>query len=80
MAQGGLDAAIVDIPLPDEGAPQMVRDLYEANPSIPVLVLTHLEDREIHERFLEAGASEVLSKKITFEEVIAAVRRLKGEG
>ena len=80
MTQGGLDAAIVDIPLPDEGAAQIVRDLYEANPSIPVLVLTHLEDREVHERFLKAGASEVLSKKVTFEAILAAVRRLKGEG
>src|SRR5215216_5584532 len=43
MAQGGIDAAIVDIPLPDEGAPEMVRDLHEANPSIPVLVMTALE-------------------------------------
>src|SRR5918911_2545400 len=56
MAQGGIDAAIVDIPLPDEGAPEMVRDLHEANPSIPVLVMTTIEDREVHEKFLEAGA------------------------
>ena len=32
MAQGGIDAAIVDIPLPDEGAPEMVRDLHQATP------------------------------------------------
>ena len=35
MAEGGIDAAIVDIPLPDEGAPQMVRDLHKANPPFP---------------------------------------------
>ena len=35
MAEGGIDAAIVDIPLPDEGAPEMVRDLHEANPPHP---------------------------------------------
>src|SRR5215208_8014449 len=40
MAEGGIDTAIVDIPLPDEGAPEMVRELHKANPSIPVLVLT----------------------------------------
>ena len=78
MAQGGLDAALVDIPLPDEGAAEMVRDLHEANPSIPVLVLTNIEEREVHERFLEAGASEVLPKGITMEEIIAGVRRLGG--
>jgi DNA-binding NarL/FixJ family response regulator len=76
MADGGIDAAIVDIPLPDEGAPEMVRDLHEANPSIPVLVMTHLEDPEVHKKFLRAGASEVLAKGIPFAEVLAAVRRL----
>ena len=80
MAQGGIDAAIVDIPLPDEGAAELVRDLHEANPSIPVLVLTHLEEKGIYERFLEAGAREVLPKTIRLEEIFQAVRRLGGEG
>jgi two-component system response regulator DevR len=78
MAEGGIDAAIVDIPLPDEGAPEMVRDLHEANPSIPVLVMTAIEDAEVHDKFLRAGASEVLDKGISFDEVLAAVRRLGG--
>jgi DNA-binding NarL/FixJ family response regulator len=76
MAEGGIDAAIVDIPLPDEGAPEIVRDLHEANPSIPVLVMTVIEDPEVHERFLRAGASEVLPKSISHSEMLAAVRRL----
>lgn len=80
MAEGGIDAAIVDIPLPDEGAPEMVHDLHEANPSIPVLVMTTIEDPEVHDRFLRAGASEVLAKGISFEEVLGAVRRLGGRG
>ena len=80
MAQGGIDAAIVNIPLPDEGAAELVRELHEANPSIPVLVLTHLEDEGLYEKFLEAGANEVLPKTIHLEEMFAAVRRLGGEG
>jgi DNA-binding NarL/FixJ family response regulator len=80
MARGGMDAAIVDIPLPDEGAEEMVRDLCGANPSVPVLVMTHLEDPEIHGRCLEAGATEVLSKDVAFGEVLVAVRKLRGEG
>jgi DNA-binding NarL/FixJ family response regulator len=80
MALGGIDAAIVDIPLPDEGAEEMVRDLCGANPSVPVLVMTHLGDRGVHERFLRAGAAEVLAKDVPFGEVLAAVRRLGGDG
>ncbi|HVF01088.1 MAG TPA: response regulator transcription factor [Rubrobacteraceae bacterium] len=79
MVEGGIDAAIVDIPLPDEGAAELVRELHEANPYIPVLVLTHLEEKGLYERFLEAGANEVLPKSISFVEVLAAVRRLGGE-
>ena len=79
MAEGGIDAAIVDIPLPDEGAPEMVRDLHEANPSIPVLVMSTIEDPEVHDRFLQAGANEVLAKGISFAEVLDAVRRLGGD-
>ena len=78
MAQGGIDAAIVDIPLPDEGAVEMVRDLHEANPAIPVLMMTTIEEREVHEEFLEAGASEVLSKESSLAEILAAARRLGG--
>jgi two-component system response regulator DevR len=80
MAEGGIDAALVDIPLPDDGAPEMVRDLHEANPPIPVLVMTHIEDPAIHEQMLRAGAAEVLSKDVTFTEVLAAVRRFRHQG
>ena len=78
MAEGGIDTAIVDIPLPDEGAVEMVRELHGANPSIPVLVLTHFKDHDMHEAFLKAGAAEVLSKNHTVAEILAAVRRLGG--
>ena len=80
MVEGGIDAAIVDIPLPDEGAEEMVRDLHEANPSIPVLVMTVLEDPVFYEEMIRAGASEVLAKDISFREVLAAVRRLGHQG
>jgi two-component system response regulator DevR len=82
MADGGIDAAIVNIPLPDEGAEEFVRELHEANPSIPVLVMTDLvEDKEIRPRFLGAGAREVVgTKEASLAEVLAALRRLGGEG
>jgi two-component system, NarL family, response regulator DevR len=80
MAEGGIDAAVVDIPLPDDGAEGMVRELHEANPSVPVLVMTHIEDTEVHRRFLRAGANEVLAKGVPFAEVLAAVRRLGAGG
>ena len=79
MARGGIDAAVVDVPLPDEGAAEFVRDLVDPNPSIPVLVFTHPEDEMVRERFLRAGAREVLPKSVGLGELLAAVRRLGRE-
>lgn len=41
MAEGGIDAAVVDVPLLDEHGIELVRELHGADPSIPVLVLCH---------------------------------------
>jgi DNA-binding NarL/FixJ family response regulator len=79
MAEGGIDAAVISVPLPDEGAVEMVGELHRANPSVPVLVLSRDEDPEIREEFVGAGASEVLSKECTFAQILTAVRRLGGE-
>lgn len=80
MAEGGVDAAIVDVPLPDEHGIELVREMHDANPSIPVLVLSGSQDRENREELLTAGANEVLSKEIGFEDLLAALRRLGEAG
>ncbi|WP_166174972.1 response regulator [Rubrobacter tropicus] len=76
MVEGGMDAAIVDVPLLDEYGLELVREMHGANPSIPVLVLTETQDRKRRNDLLEAGAREVLSKGVGYEGVLAAVRRL----
>jgi DNA-binding NarL/FixJ family response regulator len=53
--------------------------LPRSNPQA-VLVMTHIEDTEVHRTFLRAGASEVLVKGVPFGEVLAAVRRLGADG
>lgn len=80
MIEGGIDAAIVDVPLPDEYGLELVREMHGANPSIPVLVLSEAQDRESRDELLGAGANEVLSKEIGFEGILAAVRRLREVG
>ena len=72
----------LDIPLPDEGAAEWVRELQEANPSIPVLVLTTIEDGAVYEGSwmrVPARCSPRSPPWSTMEGVIAAVRRL-GDG
>jgi DNA-binding NarL/FixJ family response regulator len=58
IAEVGIDAAIVNIRLPYEGAAELVRELHEANASIPVLVMSTFEDEEVREEFHQTSARE----------------------
>jgi DNA-binding NarL/FixJ family response regulator len=58
----------------------MVEELSRANPAVLVLVMTSIEGTEVRERFLGAGANEVIPKSSSFAEVLAAVRRLGQDG
>jgi DNA-binding NarL/FixJ family response regulator len=76
---GTIDVAVIDLGLPDGDGTDLIRELREARPGVPVLALTMSQDRERHDRAFEAGAKEVLTKDISIKEVVAAVRRI-GEG
>lgn len=73
---GKLDAAVLDLLLPDGNGMELSRELRTADPGLPVLVLTIVLDGEVHDQALAMGADEVLVKTATVEEILAAVRRL----
>ncbi len=74
MAADEVDAAVVC--LPNGEGYEMIREMREATPPIPVLALTLSLDPTCHALALQAGAEEVLTKGVSLEEVIAALRRL----
>jgi response regulator RpfG family c-di-GMP phosphodiesterase len=79
----GIDAAIVDIGLPDGDGRQLIREIGALRKSahrIPVMVLTVIQNLEFHERLRELGAEEVMSKASSMEEILAAARRLGTKG
>ena len=76
-----IDAAVVDLPLPDGSGADLVRELRGANPRSVVLVLTEASDPESlgqdeSSLAIKAGADEVLDKSVPVERIIAAVKRL----
>jgi DNA-binding NarL/FixJ family response regulator len=77
LALGGINFGVVDPDLPDGDGLELVSELHNAQPrSIPVLVLTtNLEPNE-HDLALKAGAREVLSTEVSFEEVFLTIRRI----
>ncbi|WP_166396344.1 response regulator [Rubrobacter marinus] len=71
-----VDAAIVDLCLPDGDGSELKSGLRGQDPGIGVLALCKNADLEHHDRALGAGATEVLSKEASIEEILRTVRRL----
>lgn len=78
----GVDAAVIDLDLPDGDGVELIEELREANSSgqgissCKTLVLTASPDRMEPARAVEAGAEGVLHKTSPIVEVIDALRRL----
>ncbi len=72
----GVDIALVDLRLPDGSGVDLILELRQTSPRLPVLVLTISKDPAEHARALEAGAEEILSKEATLEEIVGAIERV----
>lgn len=71
-----LNAAIIDIRLPDGNGADLIGALRTAARRIPMMVLTMIQDPELHGRWRDLGAVEVVSKVACVEDILAAARRL----
>jgi DNA-binding NarL/FixJ family response regulator len=76
LAETEADIAVVDLGLPDGDGVDLVRDMRSANPDAAILVLTSQTDRHRWAMAVEAGASGVLDKASSKDEVFEALRRL----
>ncbi|QIN78434.1 response regulator [Rubrobacter marinus] len=72
-----MDLAVVDLHLPDGTGIELISEIFERNPSVPILVLTSSVDREMFGRAIEAGASAVLHKSADIAEVLETIRKLR---
>src|SRR4051812_17350860 len=82
LAEGGSllrrerpDVLVVDVSLPDGNGIELVRTARELSPSIGIVVLTMHGDDDTLLRALEAGASALVLKSATLDNVVDAVRR-----
>jgi CheY-like chemotaxis protein len=78
-----LDAALIDVGLPDGDGLDLVREIEEDGAgieSLPTLVITAKLERSVATRAMEAGARGVLSKVVSSRETAEAVRMLIGAG
>ena len=82
LREGGLDAALIDVRLPDGDGLDLVRELNNgtARSRIPTLVLTASLEHKVAARAMDAGAKGALSKVVSVPETAEAIKRLTGSG
>ena len=81
LREGGLDAALIDVRLPDGDGLDLVRELNDgAAGRIPTLVLTAYLDHKVAARAMDAGAQGALSKVVSVPETTEAIKRLTSSG
>ena len=71
LENGGFDVALVDLSLPDSRGLQTFLDVRERARSIPVLVLSGLEDSEVAARAVREGAQDYVYKSQLMGEQLA---------
>jgi CheY-like chemotaxis protein len=78
LREGSLDAALIDITLPDGNGLDLVGEINDGGPGrrIPTLVLTATLETSVAARALEAGARGALSKLASVPETVDAIKRL----
>ena len=70
------DLAVVDLELPNGDGFELIGEIHEVWPRVPVLALTTGREPERAGRAKEAGAGEVLTMSASGEEFLEGVRRL----
>ena len=71
-----LDVVILDISLPGKSGLELLKDLKQDYPALPILILSmHPEDR-FAVRALKAGAAGYVTKESAVEELVKAIRKV----
>ena len=82
LSEGGLDAALIDMRLPDGDGLELVGEIHDgdAGAHIPTLVLSAYLDHRVAAQAMDAGAKGALSKVVPVPETTEAIKRLTSSG
>lgn len=68
------DLVTLDVGLPGRSGIEVLREIRQGQPDLPIVMLTGYDDPERRQECLDAGASEVVSKPLEFKAFRATVR------
>ncbi len=75
LSQGGVDALLLDLDLPDDEDLGSFERAYAFAPDVPIIVLTSVEDEEMALSMVKAGAQDYLVKgEVTPELLLRSIR------
>ncbi|SPE50921.1 Two component transcriptional regulator, LuxR family [Verrucomicrobia bacterium] len=80
LRQRRWDLLLLDLFMPDGGGLEVLQDVRQNHPLLPVLVLSSAPEEELAVRVLRAGASGYLDKQTAPEHLVQAVRKILGGG
>ena len=75
-----LDMVVLDLDLPGKSGFDLLKELKEARPRLPVLILSIHPEDQFAIRTLKAGASGFLSKDAAPEDLVKAIRKILSGG
>jgi two-component system, NarL family, invasion response regulator UvrY len=76
VRQGGLDVVLLDIAMPQRDGLDVLKQLKNEFPRLPVLILSTYPDRQYAVRCLKLGAAGYLNKSADSEQMIGAIRKV----
>lgn len=80
MREAAFDVLLLDISLPGRSGLDILREIKQMFPAVPVLILSMYEEEEYVVRAINDGASGYVSKSAVAEDLILAIRRVAAGG
>ena len=75
---GGIDAVLSDIYMPDGGGLDLIKDLRQINPAIPIILMTAKGSVEVAVTAMDEGATDFIGKPFDVAAVVELLRRHLG--
>ncbi len=80
IREGDYDIAVLDMSMPGRSGIELIRQVKQERPRLPILVLSMHSEEQYAVRALKAGASGYLTKESAADQLVAAIRRIAAGG
>jgi DNA-binding NarL/FixJ family response regulator len=76
VRKGGFDLLVMDLSMPGRSGMDLIKQIKEEAPKLPVLVLTMHDENQYAARAIRSGAQGYLTKEGAGNELVAAIRKV----